>query len=103
MLRLREREPEAKLVLALPCRSQADRWSLADQAAYRSLLRQADRVIYVSTDYFEGCMQKRNRFLVEHASECVCFLRACRGGTWYTVSYAYDRGLTIHNLIGELR
>ena len=102
VLRLREQEPEAKLILALPCRSQSERWSHSDRITYQFLLEKADRIIYVSDDYFEGCMQKRNRFLVDHASCCICFLRFCRGGTWYTVSYAYDQGKQIRNLALEM-
>ena len=103
VLRLKEREPAAGLILALPCRSQADRWSAPDRETYRFLLDRADRVIFVSDEYFEGCMQKRNRFLVDHAAACFCYLRSCRGGTWYTVSYAYDQGRSIRNLADELR
>lgn len=102
VLRLREREKDARLVLALPCREQADRWSDPDRKTWRSLLESADRVVYVSQEYFQGCMQKRNRFLVDHASACCCFMRTCCGGTWNTVSYAYDKGLVIRNLALEL-
>ena len=102
VLRLRDKVPGVKLFLALPCRSQASRWSVSDRIDYQSLLDQADQVIYVSEEYFDGCMQKRNRFLVDHASYCFCFLRSCHGGTWYTVSYAYDQGKQIRNLALEL-
>ncbi|MBR0386997.1 MAG: DUF1273 family protein [Clostridia bacterium] len=103
VLRLRSQLPDVNLFLALPCRSQADRWSSSDRRTYRSLLENANQVFYVSDDYFEGCMQKRNRFLVDHAAYCICFLRFCRGGTWYTVSYAYDQGIKIRNLALEIR
>ena len=98
VLRLRERHEDVSLVIAIPCRSQASRWSALDQQVYRELLSQADRAIYVSEEYYPGCMQKRNRYLVDHADTCLCYLRTCRGGTWNTVSYAYDQGLRIHNL-----
>ena len=52
----------------------------------------------ISEEYYPGCMQKRNLFLVDHADVCICYLRQCRGGTWNTVSSAYDRGLKIDNL-----
>ena len=103
MLRLREREKDVRLVLALPCREQADRWTDRDRETWRGLLESADRIVYVSEAYFPGCMQKRNRFLVDHASACCCFMKTCSGGTWNTVSYAYDKGLAIRNLAAELR
>ena len=64
-------------------------------------MRSADDVLYISDAYYEGCMQKRNRYLVDHASLCVCYLKNCRGGTWYTVSYAYDQQVRILNLLRE--
>ena len=103
VLRFRDRTPDINLFLALPCRSQADRWSSSDRRVYRLLLDKADQIYYVSEDYYEGCMQKRNRFLVDHAAYCLCFLRFCHGGTWYTVSYAYDQGKKIRNLALEIR
>ena len=102
VFRLKSVYPDIKLVIAVPCRSQSSRWSTHDREVYRFLLSHADQVIYVSEEYFLGCMQKRNRFLVDHADQCMCFLTQCKGGTWYTVSYAYDRGLKINNLALEL-
>jgi len=98
VLKLREKHPEVRLMMALPCRSQSSRWSAADQRIYRDILAAADEVRYISEEYFPGCMQKRNRFLIDRADTCLCFLTHCRGGTWNTVSYAYDRQRTIRNL-----
>ena len=102
VLRLKEKQPNVRLIIAAPCLSQPSRWSSSDREVYHSLLSLSDQVIYVSKEYFPGCMQKRNRFLVDHADQCLCFLNNCRGGTWNTVSYAYDQGLLIHNLALEL-
>ncbi|MBR2823007.1 MAG: DUF1273 family protein [Clostridia bacterium] len=102
VLQMRASFPGARLVVAQPCPSQADRWASGDRQRYRDILSRADQVIRVSPAYYEGCMQKRNRFMVERACRCLCYLRACRGGTWYTVSYAYDQGLSIRNLALEI-
>ena len=101
VLSLRALFPDIILILALPCPSQADRWRWEDQLRYRSLLSSANQTCLISPAYFPMCMQKRNRFMVERASVCLCYMRECRGGTWNTVSYAYDRGLMIHNLVLE--
>ena len=101
VLQLRKAHPDVSLILTIPCRSQASRWSAGDQAVYAQMLEMADQTIYVSEDYFPGCMQKRNQFLIQHADTCICYLRQCRGGTWYTVSYAYDLHRTILNLALE--
>ena len=101
VIRLRERYPFVRLILAIPCDSQSSRWSSADQRIYRDLLSAADSVRMISHEYFPGCMQKRNRFLVDHADTCLCYMIHCRGGTWNTVSYAYDQHRTILNLAGS--
>lgn len=43
---------------------------------YFSILEQADKVVYVSREYREGCMLKRNRYLVDHAA---CLLAVYNG------------------------
>ena len=101
VLALRRFHPDVQLIMVLPCRSQASRWSPMDRRIYQDILAEADQVIYVSEEYFPGCMQKRNRFLVQHGDTCLCFLLRCRGGTWTTVSYAYDLRRTIRNLAQE--
>ncbi len=94
---------QLQLALALPCLGQESLWSQRDAAVYRALLRQADEVIYTGDVYTQGCMFRRNRYLVDHSSYCLCYLtKPGRGGTAYTVKYARDRGLTVINLAETL-
>lgn len=103
VLRVRgERFPGLSLVLVLPCLGQETLWSERDAAVYRSLLRQADEVVYTGDVYTNGCMFLRNRYLVDHSARCLCYLtREGRGGTAYTVKYARDKGLAVVNLAEE--
>jgi len=98
VLQMRKKHPEIRLILALPCLSQADRWSEKDRTLYMRIKESADSFFYISDSYYPGCMQKRNRFLVESSDTCLCYMKQCRGGTWNTVSYAYDLHRTIINL-----
>ncbi len=98
VLQKKKEYPDICLVLAMPCISQADRWAAEDRAVYSFLKNSADYCFYISESYFPGCMQKRNRFLVENADTCLCYMTRCRGGTWNTVSYAYDLRREIINL-----
>ena len=84
VLRLRERYPRIRLILVLPCRSQTRGWSQADIDIYEEIKRRADKVTYTSENYFRGCMQKRNRHLVDNSSICICYLTKPTGGTAYT-------------------
>lgn len=99
VLRLRRSYPQIKLILVLPCASQANRWPPADVETYLEILEQADKVVYTSQEYTPGCMFKRNRHLVDHSSACICYLTKKSGGTAYTVEYARKCGLKIFNTV----
>lgn len=98
VLALREKYPQIKLILVLPCKAQADRWNERERNLYENILGQADKVVYTSTKYIKGCMYKRNRHLVDSSSVCVCYLTEDTGGTAYTVRYASAKGLFIVNV-----
>ena len=100
VLRLRERYPQIRLILVLPCLNQTRGWPQADIDTYEEIKRCADKVTYTSEHYFRGCMQKRNRHLVDNSSACICYLTKPTGGTAYTVDYARRMGLRIINVTG---
>lgn len=98
VLKLREVHPEIKLILVLPCKTQASLWSQADKRTYEEIKSQADKIVYISDEYTRGCMYERNRHLVDNSSICVCYLTKDSGGTAYTVKYARKKGVQIINL-----
>ena len=100
ILSLRGRYPQIRLILVLPCLNQTRGWPQADIDTYEEIKRCADKVTYTSEHYFQGCMQKRNRHLVDNSSVCICYLTKPTGGTAYTVDYARRMGLRIINIAG---
>ncbi len=98
VLSCRRRHSDVKLIVAVPCRDQTKYWKWLDVWRYKRILRAADEVVYLSNHYHPGCMQKRNRYLVDNSCVCVCFLTKENGGTASTVQYARKRGLKIYNL-----
>lgn len=93
VLELRKEAPTLKLHLILPYEGQADKWSDTAQERYRSILKQADSVEYVSREYYDGCMLDRNRQLVEAAGLLLAVYNGeRRGGTAATVRYAQKAG-----------
>ncbi len=87
--------PELRLILVLPCRDQADRWNAADRERYAAILAAADKVVYTAERYHDGCMQKRNRHLVDGSRYCIAYLTRDFGGTAHTVRYAMESGLEV--------
>ena len=98
VLALKTKFPHIKLILVLPCLTQANGWSMADKKRYAEIKQAADKVVYTSQNYSFGCMHKRNRHLVDNSSVCVCYLTEAKGGTFYTVNYAREKGLQVINV-----
>ena len=98
VLKLKERYPDVRLILVLPCLNQTRGWAKDDVEIYEEIKRQADKVVYTSDEYTKGCMHKRNRYLVDNSSVCIAYLTEAKGGTAYTVDYALKHNLTVYNV-----
>lgn len=95
VLRLHDQFPQIRLILALPCHEQTRGWSAASINRYEHILHRANEVIYTSEHYTRGCMQRRNRFMVDHSAVCVAYCTRSTGGSAYTLQYARKSGLHI--------
>ena len=98
LTKLKQKYPNIKLILVLPCKSQTRGWRQSDIDEYERIMKQADKVVYTSEDYYNGCMQKRNRHLVDGSSLCIAYLTKETGGSAYTVKYAEKNALTVINI-----
>ncbi len=102
VLEFRERYPNIKLHLILPCPSdeQTADWCDSDKAEYSRIFDLADRVEICSEHYFDGCMKVRNQQLVDLADVCVCYFNESnkRSGTGQTVRMARKREIKIINV-----
>ena len=89
VLRLCEKNPVLRLHCILPCRGQADKWSVSAREQYQEILDKADSVVYMYREYRNGCMLERNRFMVDHADMLLAVYNGeRRGGTAATIRYA---------------
>ena len=102
VLRLKRHMPKIKLHLVLPHKQQSAGWSAANKAVYEEILAKADEKEYISENYAVGCMQQRNRRLIENSDMCICYYVDKQGGTGYTVRYAEKKGLRIMNVADML-
>ena len=102
VLSLREKYPQVKLHLVLPCSNEAQTrtWSEDQKNDFFTILKCADSVEYTGQKPFRGCMAKRNARLAELASEyCICWWEPPRkSGTMQTVGASEKKGLKIVNL-----
>ena len=90
--------PDIHLVIVMPHKEQAKRWSAEEKAQHDHIKRSADKVICLAEHYYRGCMQCRDRYMVDNSSICICYLTQDTGGTAYTVKYARKQGLSVINL-----
>lgn len=105
VLRLREKYPQVRLRLVLPCSNeeQTRKWTANQKYEFRQILTSADSVEYTAKHQFRGCMAFRNARLVEHATDyCICYHDPARkSGTSQTIGFAEKKGLKIINLFKE--
>lgn len=87
-----------QLVFALPYKNHHKLWNAEEKALYRSLLKEADDIVYVSEEYNSSCIRKWNYYMVEHSTYCICALLDEKSGIAKTVRYAREKGLTVMNI-----
>ncbi len=102
VLYARTKHPEIKLLFAIPCRDQASEWNRADRDEYSRLLDSADEIVCLSEKYTNGCMQKRNRYMVDRSTLLIAAYNGSDGGTQYTYNYALKRHLRIVNVLDRI-
>ncbi len=87
LVALRERYA-ITLVACIPHARQPERFPDAEKARYARLLPLCDEQVVLGDHYTDGCMQRRNRYMVDRADVVLAYCRKRSGGTAYTVGYA---------------
>lgn len=98
VLEKRKKYGFVKLHLFLPCQDQEKKWKENMKASYYFVKEQADTVRYISEEYHSGCMQQRNRAMVDGSELCVAYCGRSSGGSAYALGYAKQKGLEVINI-----
>ena len=77
-----------KLAACIPCATQPKYYSEVDKLRYERILNECDEKFVLAPSYFKGCMQERDKFMVDKADVVLAYLKKKKGGTYFTVSYA---------------
>lgn len=88
---LREEGLDIKLIACVPCENQDIMFSREDKIKYKAAINLCDEKIVISPHYYNGCMLKRNRFMVDNSCALIVFGddgEEKTGGTGYTLNYA---------------
>lgn len=101
VLELRELHPHINLILVLPFVNQYTHekgWAMQEIERYHALEEQAQEVIHLQENYSTGCYYRRNRYMVDSSSVCICYQYKDSGGTAYTTKYARGKEVKIINV-----
>ncbi len=95
VMELRQECGDVTLEAAIPCEEQADRWKPGERERYLDLVAQCDLETVVQRKYDKGCMQRRNRYMVDRSDRLIAAYDGMQGGTMYTIHYAMQHGVDV--------
>lgn len=95
VLAVRDEFPSVELEAAVPCADQARLWKPADRERYLGIIGCCDVKTVLEERYTAGCMQRRNRYMVDNSDILIAVWDGSPGGTCSTVRYAEKRGKEI--------
>lgn len=102
VISLRKEMPGLRLIAVVPFARQSERWSERAQMFYHYLLTEADDIVQLSDTYYQGCLLRRNDYMLEHSSRVVAYFDGKpKGGTYYTCRKASEKGMQIINLFNH--
>lgn len=98
VLEMKKENPNIRLHIMMPCANQTRGWSSDSVRLHDKINSEADEVVCLSANYYRGCMQVRNRQMVEKSNIVIAYLTKTTGGSAYTAEYARKKGLEIINI-----
>lgn len=99
VLSLKSELQQMKLIAVVPFNGQSARWRYSEQTRYKAILARCDDVIMLSQAYYNGCLLRRNDYMLAHSCGLVVFFDGKpKGGTFYTCRKAKTLGMDIINL-----
>ena len=89
---------DVRLIVAVPCENQAEKWSSGAKEVYDFILANADEIVYCSEQYTKSCMRKRNEYLADVCDILIAYSGRTTSGSAQTVRMAESKGKTVYNL-----
>ena len=91
-----EKYPDIKLITVSPYKAFGEDRKNADYWEYRNTIEKSSEVIYISDEYYKGCMKKRNLAMIDMSDRIIGVIKENRSGTSQTIRYAMKKGLEAH-------
>lgn len=80
---------------AIPCSTQAAKWTEEQRNRYFEIAEKCDKETLIQQHYTADCMHKRNRYMVDQADVIVAVWDGRPSGTGKTIQYAQRQGKPI--------
>lgn len=89
VLKLKKHFKNITLECAIPCLNQTTKWLPNSIERYNNVISLADKITYVTKkNYFDGCMQLRNKYMIDNSDIVLAVYNGNKGGTKQTIDYA---------------
>ncbi|MBQ8503404.1 MAG: DUF1273 family protein [Clostridia bacterium] len=98
VLELKKTYPQITLECAIPCETQAAKWTEKYRDRYFNTIIASDKETLLQTHYTADCMMKRNKYMVDKSDIVVAVWNGSKGGTANTVNYAKQSEKTIKQI-----
>ena len=96
VLEFKKKYKNVILECAIPCLNQTEKWTETDKLTYKKIIEKADIISYVSKEqYFDGCLKKRNEYMVNKSSLVIAIYNGKVSGTKQTISLANKKGIDV--------
>ena len=86
----KQAHPELKLICVIPFAEQARGWAMNWAFRYRELLRNADQIVLMCSNYQRGCYHMRNRYMVDNCDLLIAIYNGENNGGMLSVGNPYD-------------
>ena len=87
VLKRKKKNKELRLISCIPCRNQERYYPEKEKTRYAKIIYAADEKIFLSEEYYKGCMLARDRYMADRADVMIAYCKKETGGTAYTVRY----------------
>ncbi|MCC8165370.1 MAG: DUF1273 domain-containing protein [Planctomycetes bacterium] len=99
---LRETFPRITLECVIPYAGMIERFPPNDRERFARTLRKLAKFTILKERYYTGCMQDRNKYMVDRSRYVIAVWTGQRSGTGNTIQYAEKLGRKVHCLEYEL-
>lgn len=101
VLSLKVKYPKIQLHIYVPHKGQQDKWNEENKKTYDYILSKADKVKVLAPFHDAGCMQARNRRMVDDSDCVIAYIKKSSGGAYYTAAYAESQDKKVFYINGE--